>query len=272
MTNSQEVPAEEAMAEIGNMQTQIQHLQLQLQTAQHALQQQRPVAATPAAQPALKLSQPDYYGGRKGYVGAWISMIEDAFVETHADAERIRWATSFLSDDAATWWTPVKYSDDRPLTWDDFKESITNHFESSRKAEDAHETLLTLRQEGSVSRYVPAVRRNSTYLATWPRGTKCCTSRGLRIYIQAHVRVQDPQALSEAIKIAESADLGAKDHRVSHRNGRYSNPSTNHHTSTSQQGPSSRGPTPMEIGNVEKGSRTLPSYEENTRSIQRNIM
>jgi hypothetical protein len=152
----QGVTAEEVMAEIGNMQTQIQNLQLQLQTAQHALQQQQPVAATPAPQPTLKLSQPDKYGGRKGYVSAWLSMIEDAFVETHTDAERIRWATSFLSDDAATWWTLVKYSDDRPLTWDDFKESITNHFESSRKVEDAHEKLLTLRQEGSVSRYVSA--------------------------------------------------------------------------------------------------------------------
>jgi hypothetical protein len=81
-------------------------------------------------------------------------MIEDAYVETHTDAKRIRWATSFLSDAAATWLTHVKYSDDRPLTWDDFKESITNHFESSRKVEDAHEKFLTLRQEGSVSRYV----------------------------------------------------------------------------------------------------------------------
>jgi hypothetical protein len=129
---SQELTAEELMAEIGNMQTQIQNLELQSQTAQHALQQQQPVAATPAPQPTL-LTQPDKYGGREGYVSAWLSMIEDAFVETHTDAERIRWATSFLSVDAATWWTHIKYSDDRPITWDDFKESITSHFESSRK-------------------------------------------------------------------------------------------------------------------------------------------
>jgi hypothetical protein len=129
---AQEVSAEQVMAEIGNMQTQIQNLQLRLQTARQALLQQ-PVAATPAPQPTLKLSQPDKYGGRKGYVSAWLSMIEDAFVETHTDAERIRWATSFLSDNAAIWWTHVKYSDDRPLTWDHFKESITNHFESSRR-------------------------------------------------------------------------------------------------------------------------------------------
>jgi hypothetical protein len=111
-----EVTAEEVMAEIGNMHTQIQKLQLQLQTAQHALQQQQPIAAMPAPQPTLKLSQPDKYGGRKGYVSAWLSMIEDAFVETHTDAERIRWSTSFLSDDVATWWTYVKHSDDRPLS------------------------------------------------------------------------------------------------------------------------------------------------------------
>jgi hypothetical protein len=102
------------MAEISNMQTQIQNLQLQLQTAQHALQQQQPVAATPAAQPTLKLSQPDNCGGRKGYVSAWLSMIEDAVVEAHTEAERIKWATSFLSDDADTWWTHVNYSDDSP--------------------------------------------------------------------------------------------------------------------------------------------------------------
>jgi hypothetical protein len=76
-------------------------------------------------------------------------MIEDAVVETHSDAERIRWATSFLSDDAATLvdscqvlrrWTPNVGR---------FQRSITT-FESSRKVEDAREKLLTLRQEGSV--------------------------------------------------------------------------------------------------------------------------
>jgi hypothetical protein len=112
----QEVAAEEVMAEIGNMHTQIQNIQLQLQTAQHALQQQQPIAAKPAPQPTLKLSQPDKYSRRKGYVSTWLSMIEDAFVETHTDAERIRWATSFLSDEVATWWTHVKHSHDRPLS------------------------------------------------------------------------------------------------------------------------------------------------------------
>jgi hypothetical protein len=240
------------MAEIGNMQTQIQNLQLQLQTAQHALQQQQPVAGTPAAQTAVKLSQPDKYGERKGYVSAWLSMIEDAFVETHTDAEPIRWATSFLSDDAATWWTRVNYSDDRPLTWDDFKESIANHFESSRKLEDAFEKVLTRRQEGSVCRYVSAFQTQLHLFGDMAERDKVLYfKRGFRTYIQAHVRVQDPQTLSEAIKIAEIADLGAKDHRFSHRNCRYSNPSTNHHTSTCQPGPSSTGPTPMDIGNIE---------------------
>jgi hypothetical protein len=98
--------------------------------------------------------------------------------------------------------------------------------------------------------------------------------RGLRTYIQAHVRVKDPQTLSEAIKIAESADLGAKDHRVSHRNDRYSNPSTNHHTSTSQPGPSSRGPTPIEIGNVEirKSNTSDLSRKYNKSPAELNVM
>jgi hypothetical protein len=100
---AQQVSADQVIAEIGNVQTQIQNLQLQLQTARQALLQQQPVAVIPAPQPTLKLSQPDKYGGRNGYVSARLSMIEDAFVETHTDAERIRWTTSFLSDDAATW-------------------------------------------------------------------------------------------------------------------------------------------------------------------------
>jgi hypothetical protein len=58
-----QVTTEQVMAEIGNAQTQIQNLKLQLQTAQQALQQQRTVAAIPALLPALKLSQPDKYGG-----------------------------------------------------------------------------------------------------------------------------------------------------------------------------------------------------------------
>jgi hypothetical protein len=40
-------------------------------------------------------------------------------------------------------------------------------------------------------------------------------------YIQEDLRVQNPQTLSEAIKIAERAGLGAKDHRFSLHNGRY---------------------------------------------------
>jgi hypothetical protein len=98
--------------------------------------------------------------------------------------------------------------------------------------------------------------------------------RGFRTYIQAHVRVQDPQNLSDAIKIAESADLGAKDHRFSHPNDRYSNPSTKHHTSTSQPGPSSSGPTPMEIGNVEirKSNTSELSRKYNKSPAELNVM
>jgi Ty3 transposon capsid-like protein len=151
---AQEVSAEQVMAEIWNMQTQIQNLQLQLQTAQQALLQHQPVAAIPAPQP-----------------------------------------------------THVKYSDDRPLTRDDFKESITNHFESSRKVEDPHEKLLTLRQEGSVSRYVSAFQTQLHLFGDMAERDKVLYFKwGLRTYTQAHVRVQDPQTLSEAIKIAESAD------------------------------------------------------------------
>jgi hypothetical protein len=92
--------------------------------------------------------------------------------------------------------------------------------------------------------------------------------------VNQSARVQDPQTLSEAIKIAESADLCAKDHRFSHRNDRYSNPSTNHHTSTSQPGPSSRGPTPMEIGNAEKRkSHTCEfSRKYNKSPAEHNVM
>jgi Ty3 transposon capsid-like protein len=200
-------------------------------------------------------------------------MIEDAFVETHTDAECIRWATSFLIKGAAKRWTHVKYSDDRPLTWEDFKESFTNHFESSCKVEDAHEKLLTLRQEGSVSRYVSAFQTQLHLFGDMAETDKVLYfKRGFRTYIQARVRVQDPQTLSKAIRIAESADLGAKDHRFSHRNGRDSNPSTNHHTSTSQPGPSCRGPTPMEIGNFEIRKSNTSELSRNTRSLQRKLM
>jgi Retrotransposon gag protein len=187
---AQEVSAEQVMAEIGNMQTQIQNLQLQLQTAQQTLLRQQSVAAIQAPQPIIKLRQSYKYGGRKGHVSARLAMIEDPFVETHTDAERIRWATSFPSDDAATWWTHVKYSDDRPLTLDDFKERIINHFESSRKVDDANEKLLTVRQEGSVSRYVSAFQTQLHLFGDIAERDKVLYfKRGLRTYIQAHVRV-----------------------------------------------------------------------------------
>jgi hypothetical protein len=44
--------------------------------------------------------------------------------------------------------------------------------------------------------------------------------RRLRTSIKAHVRVQEPQTVSEAIKTAKSADLRANDHHFSNRNGR----------------------------------------------------
>jgi Retrotransposon gag protein len=124
-------------------------------------------------------------------------MSEDAFVETHADAERIRWATRFLSGDAATSWTHIKHSDSRPVTWDDFKESITDHFESSRKVEDEHATLLNLRQEGSIGQYVSAFPTPLHLCGDMAeRDNVLFFKPGLRTYIQAHLRVQDLQTLS----------------------------------------------------------------------------
>jgi Zinc knuckle len=98
--------------------------------------------------------------------------------------------------------------------------------------------------------------------------------RGLRTYIQAHVRVQDPQTLSEALKIAECAALCAKDHHLSHHNDRYGNPLTNHHTCTSEPGPSYRGPTPMEIGSVEitKSNTSEISRKYNKSPAELNVM
>jgi Ty3 transposon capsid-like protein len=125
-------------------------------------------------------------------------MIEDAFVETHTNVECIRWATRILSADAATWWNHVKHSDDIPLTRDDFTESITNHFESSRKVEDAHEALLNVKQEGSVGRYASTFQTHLPLFGGMAERNKVLFfKQGFRNYIQTHVRVQDPQTVSE---------------------------------------------------------------------------
>jgi hypothetical protein len=51
--------AEQALVEIGILQTQIEICSFNCKTAQQALQQQKLVATAPALQPTLKLSKPD---------------------------------------------------------------------------------------------------------------------------------------------------------------------------------------------------------------------
>ena len=115
-------------------------------------------------------------------------------------------AVGFLSDDATTWWRNLRESS-RPVTWQEFSESIKQRFLPLTESETARDDLWNLRQTTSVAVY--SAKFSTIVAAIDDMGDADQLDRyihGLKAPLQLEMKRFPPQSLKEAMNMAERLD------------------------------------------------------------------
>ena len=186
------------------------------------------------------------------------------------DTQAIQFASTFLRGPAAIWWRArVEGNNNQPpfATWNAFGEALQLEFQPVNAENAARDKLHSLVQTRSVQDYVSAFRILCLQIPGMTAPVKLdMFVRGLKDTIQRDVLIQRPQTFDAAVIIAETID--AIDFRMHRKSPRLATSSSLNITHSS--GPSrpyaaasaprpyavaapAPGPTPMEIGAVQRG-------------------
>ena len=165
----------------------------------------------PAPQPAqmtFKAEKPQTFTGRRPKVDEWTFQMNLFIDYTQLpEANRVPYATTLLREEAATWWrSKVRRSEDK-LTWEQFQEEITKHFQAKNHRKIARDRLANLKQTGSVKAY------NAIFLAITTEIDNLDDAealdkytRGLKERTRKEVEMEDPYTLDRAMEIADRTD------------------------------------------------------------------
>ena len=186
---------------------QMAQLQQQLQQQQQALVHQPPAAAVAAA-PRMdrpRLPPPSPFEGKSASLDRWIADMQQQF-EWYAittDAERLRFATGFVSGSARDWWTATAPAA-RPTTFADLVTALRRRFQPVTSAETARAKLAVLQQgKASIHDYVSAFRQLLVSVPTMGEDDRLFQfTRGLQPAIATQLRVHGVASLNAAIEMA----------------------------------------------------------------------
>jgi hypothetical protein len=141
------------------------------------------------------------------------------------------------SDDPATWWTYVKQSDDRPLTWDDSNKASPTILRVPGRSK-THTKVAHTKTRGIC--WSIRFRFPDATPSFWRHGRE-----GQRAVLQTKIAYLHPSSRTStrpsnfirSNKDCQKCQPRRQGSPLSNRNGRYSNTSTNHHTSKVNQDP-----------------------------------
>ena len=158
--------------------------------------------------PAPKLDQ--FHGHMNGSVDVFLHNVEKQFTfygpsVFPSDADKIRFAATYLDGPASFWWT----SEDRSQvqTWNQFVHSLHARYRPALPEESARTRLDALRQKGAVSGYTHQFLQLMAYIPDKSENGKIHDyKRGLLPAIAARVAEHQPKTLHEAIDIAVSVE------------------------------------------------------------------
>lgn len=196
----------------------------------------------------LKPNKPEPYDGKRDYlvVNTWLYKVEQYLVLAQlsnpgvplTEANRILYASTFLTSTAAVWWYTLVQANTVPATWQEFKAKVIAEFVPDDHVRRARDRLRKLTQTTSVAKYLSEFRNIVLTIPGMNDGEmwdKFCS--GLKYEVRIEVMKSTVATFDDAAKVAlrvDSAIYGA---------GRPQAPAGS--ASPSQ------APTPMEIGNVE---------------------
>lgn len=216
---------------------------------------------------SLKPNKPEVYDGKRDFlvVNTWLYKVEQYLVLVQlsnpaaplTDANRITYASTFLTGTAAVWWYTVVQANLAPTTWDTFKAAVVSEFVPEDHVRRARDKLRKMRQTTSVSKYLSDFRNvvlTIPGITDGEKWDKFCA--GLKYEVRLEVMKSAVTDFDEAAKVALRVDsaIWSAFRGQSQKSGGSSSYDV---------------PTPMEIGNVEKSRdrhRKDPRREEDYRN------
>jgi hypothetical protein len=190
----------------------IQNLQGQLNQA-HAgpAPPQAQIPAPPQA-PRIKPDRPSPFSGKKSEsLEAWIFQMQQyCELAPVPEDDRIRFAATFLKDQAALWWRSyyqtIDWQNVAP-NWDGFVAALRQQFVPVNTTVSAYDRLQRLAQRTSVNAYNHEFRSIMLELPDMDPATRMnYYLRGLKDNLRPFVAMQQPVDLATAETIAERVD------------------------------------------------------------------
>ena len=216
---------------INQLQNQIAELQNQLATVLNIANQSN----------GLKTAKPDKCSGK--YVRTWLKSINNIFENQTIpvnEANKIKYAVSYLSGEGLQWWELVNINPEINIqTFQEFGEKMLEYIEPVNREVNARKAMNALKQMGQYSKIRDYNKKFTEFLLQIPSMSTdeqiFHYTQGLKTRIRIELERSEVKSLQAAMKLADRMD-----HLYDS-----SNPANFGIIPNSAQ-----NPTPMEIGNI----------------------
>jgi hypothetical protein len=156
----------------------------------------------------INVKPKEYTGTHDENVVTWLLALEE--VMTHRlihDDERISLAVSLLGGTALQWFVNLKVKNQRPSSWNEFKDKIKSQFQPADFQEHLRQQLLQLRQKHSLQEYIQLFRSIVGQIHDMDELTQVMMFvNGLSSNTSLYVRSKHPQTVEDAIREATTYD------------------------------------------------------------------
>ncbi|CAA0811081.1 Unknown protein, partial [Striga hermonthica] len=134
-------------------------------------------------------------------------------------SNRVKYAAYYLDGEANVWWqwlTRIYRKRQQFITWDVFERELLTRFGTS-DYRNYNEALARIRQTGNLREYIKEFERLACRVRDWPEEALVGTFiGGLKFDLAAEVRLERPDTMHAAMKVARRRD----DHLTATRKGR----------------------------------------------------
>ncbi|CAF3028738.1 unnamed protein product [Rotaria sp. Silwood2] len=150
----------------------------------------------------------EYNGTSEENVITWITTLDEIMANRLInDDDKISLAVSWLGGTALQWFVNLKLKNQRPSSWNEFKNKLKSQFQPIDFQEQLRQQLLKLRQKQSLQDYIHLFRSIVGQVTDMDELTQVMLFvNGLSINTSLYVRSKHPQTVEDAIREATTYD------------------------------------------------------------------
>jgi Ty3 transposon capsid-like protein/Zinc knuckle len=159
----------------------------------------------------LKPKQPEKYNGKRDFqtIDNWVASVDSYFALTEAKPPAIYHYLNTIFTGAAATWFRFQYSnlDPSKVTWEAVKKALLSYFVPPNHFRRLRDEWAYARQTTTVNEYYTYLTQIAMQLGGIDEPTFLDKFiRGLKPKTRTEVELHDPQALNEAVRIADRFD------------------------------------------------------------------